>query len=189
MNALISLDVTSCSWSLVPTKGEVPPARSYHAANRYKNLMLVHGGEGKEIFQNPHNNRVSFGNKDSAVDASRSVTEESTVAPTSSALPSGLSRLSQSTSVLLNEHDNSRELGKKPETDRTAALKGVSGHDGVTLGDSLCGTKLANQVKVTLFTLPHSLSDIISHKYLALVTTGITRWQTRRSKCQWVPHW
>jgi hypothetical protein len=116
--------------------------------------MLIHGGEGKEVFQNPHNNRVSFGNNDSAVDVSRSIAEESTEAP------AGLSRLSQSTSVLLNEHDNSRELGKKPETNRTAATRVASGHDGVTLGDSLCGTKLANQVKVNAYLLlPHTRDE------------------------------
>lgn len=140
MNALISLDVTSCSWSVVPSKGDIPPARSYHAASRFQNLMLVHGGEGKAAFQNPHN-RVSFDNNERGVDVNQSIAEESN--------PSAVAGVaSQSTSVLLDQHDNSRELGRRPESGRNGTPKTIIGHDGVTLGDTLCGTKLANQVKV-----------------------------------------
>lgn len=142
MNALISLDVTSCSWSVVPSKGDIPPARSYHAASRYQNIMLIHGGEGKETFQNPHN-RVSFDNNERGIDVNQSIAEGSN--PSAAA---GIA--SQSTSVLLDQHDNSRGLGRRPESGRNSATKVSRGHDGVTLGDSLCGTKLAGQVKVRL---------------------------------------
>lgn len=131
--------MSTCSWSVVPTKGDLPPPRSYHAANRYQNLMIVHGGEGKEAFQNPHN-RVSFPSQPGGMnEALGSIAEESN--------PTQIGITSQSTSVLLNEHDNSRELGRRPESSPYLAGKDVGNHDGVTLGDTL-GTKLSHQVKV-----------------------------------------
>ncbi len=103
--------------------------------------MIVHGGEGKEAFQNPHN-RVSFPTHPGVNEALGSIAEESN--------PSAqIGITSQSTSVLLDQHDNSRELGRRPESSTSIAGKNVAmGHDGVTLGDTL-GTKLPHQIKVS----------------------------------------
>ena len=105
--------------------------------------MIVHGGEGKEAFQNPHN-RVSFPTQPGGInEALGSIAEESN--------PSAqVGITSQSTSVLLDQHDNSRELGRRPESSPSTTEKTVvTGHDGVTLGDTL-GTKLPHQVKVSV---------------------------------------
>ena len=128
VNVLISLEVSSCSWSIVPTKGEIPCPRSYHAASRYRNLMIIHGGEGKLDAMRP-NTHVSFDATEQIAEMSRSMADDSTN-------PTILPAHSQSTSVL----------------NAPAALEDErrvhAGHDGVTLGDSLCGTKLAGQIKV-----------------------------------------
>ncbi len=33
-------------WTITPCFGEIPPARSFHAACSIENLMIIHGGEG-----------------------------------------------------------------------------------------------------------------------------------------------
>lgn len=162
MNGLISLDVTSCSWSVVPTKGDVPLPRSYHAASRYQNLMLVHGGESKSTQENGH---VTFAETDSVAAA----TEQSLAEDSSRSVPH--TQQSQSTSVLLDQYDNSRDIGRRPDTLQklppSISAGGPVGHDGVTLGDSLCGTKLANQVKVSAHYNKWVYSNL-SHNFLVV---------------------
>lgn len=133
VNSLLSLEVTSCSWSILPTKGDVPCPRSYHAANRYRNLMLIHGGEGK---QDSHQalHQVSFDHADQQQQQQQQIAAEMSRSVDNSSHPTLQPMHSQSTSVL-----------NVPGMQET---KPAFGHDGVTLGDTLCGTKLAGQIKV-----------------------------------------
>jgi len=137
--------------------------------------MLVHGGEGKAAFQNPHN-RVSFDNNERGIDVNQSIAEESN--PSAAA---GIA--SQSTSVLLDQHDNSRELGRRPESGRGATPKATIGHDGVTLGDTLCGTKLANQVKVSVHSTSRLCLIYISPPFSTLLP--FTDQQSRPARSTW----
>ncbi len=132
MNALISLEVTSCSWSVIATKGDVPCPRSYHAANRYRNLMLVHGGESKQ--ERPHaHSQVMFDLGDGqSTEMSRSVS---------------MSAADETVGVQGATHSQSTSVINIPALQERHAPAHM-GHDGVTLGDSLCGTKLAGQIKV-----------------------------------------
>ena len=45
-NSVITLDVANCRWKLAKASGDIPPARCYHTAAVYNNLMIIHGGEG-----------------------------------------------------------------------------------------------------------------------------------------------
>lgn len=40
------MDVMKSVWTIIPCIGQIPPARSFHAACSIENLMIIHGGEG-----------------------------------------------------------------------------------------------------------------------------------------------
>lgn len=50
---LLSLDVSTSSWSVVKTNGDVPPVRNHHAATMIDDLglMIIHGGESVKSLQ------------------------------------------------------------------------------------------------------------------------------------------
>jgi hypothetical protein len=137
---LISLEVTSCSWSVVATKGEVPCPRSYHAANRFRNLMLVHGGECKQERPRAHSQVVFDLGDGQSTELSRSVSMAEETAGQS----------------LQGAHSQSTSVINVPGLQEKHAPTHV-GHDGVTLGDSLCGTKLAGQIKVRCLSYDYAI--------------------------------
>lgn len=66
MNSLIYLDVINSSCTLLPSKGDVPLARSFHAACALDELMIIHGGEGLQAAASQAGQSADLGAEDSS---------------------------------------------------------------------------------------------------------------------------